>query len=377
MIPGRHFSAAAARRRPRLWRAAFLLSACLGLQACSTLGYYGQSVTGQLEVLAKRRPIEAAAEDPGESAERRAQLRRLQQMREFAVSSLGLPDNGSYRSYADLGRRFVIYNVFAAPELSFTPVRSCFPVVGCLDYRGYFNERMARRHAARLQARGMDVYVGGVAAYSTLGWFDDPVLNSMLEWDEAQLAKFLFHELAHQRLYVKDDTSFNEAFAETVAEVGLERWLAARVAPDVADRLRREEDREKEFVRLILETRRELESLYGSAAAESAKRQGKHAAHDRFRSRYTELRRRWHGDRSFDSWAYGDLNNAKFNAVATYRDTVPAFRALLALCGGDLSRFYEGASRLGQLPPSQRSTCLSQLEAAGADLAGACATLIE
>lgn len=377
MIPGRHFSATAERLRQRLWRAALLFSACLGLQACSTLGYYAQSVTGQIEVLAKRRPIEAAAEDRGESAERRAQLRRLQQMREFAVSSLGLLDNGSYRSYADLQRRFVIYNVFAAPELSFAPVRSCFLVVGCLDYRGYFSERMARRHAARLQARGMDVYVGGVAAYSTLGWFDDPVLNTMLDWDEAQLAKFLFHELAHQRLYVKDDTAFNEAFAETVAEVGLERWLAARVAPDEADRLRGEEEREKEFVRLILDTRSELESLYSSPAAEATKREGKQAAHDRFRTRYTELRRRWRGDRSYDSWAYGDLNNAKFNAVATYRDSVPAFRTLLALSGGSLSRFYERAARLGQLPGSLRSACLAQLEAAGADLAGACVTLIE
>lgn len=182
MIPGRHFSAAA-RLRQRLWRTAFLVTACLALQACSTMGYYAQSVTGQLEVLAKRRPIAAVAEDPDEPPERRAQLRRLQQMREFAVSSLGLPDNGSYRSYADLRRRFVIYNVFATPELSFTPVRSCFLVVGCLDYRGYFSERMARQHAAHLKARGMDVYVGGVAAYSTLGWFDDPVLNTMLDWD--------------------------------------------------------------------------------------------------------------------------------------------------------------------------------------------------
>lgn len=336
------------------------------------MAYYAQSVTGQLEVLAKRRPITAAAADPGEPAERRTQLRRVQQMREFAVASLGLPDNGSYRSYADLQRRFVIYNVFATPELSFKPVRSCFLVVGCLDYRGYFSERMARRYAAQLKAGGMDVYVGGVAAYSTLGWFDDPVLNTMLDWDEAQLAKFLFHELAHQRLYVKNDTAFNEAFAETVAEVGLERWLATRVTHDEADRLQKEEEREREFVRLILETRSELESLYDSTAEATAKRQGKHAALDRFRARYTKMRRRWSGDRTYDSWAYGDLNNAKFNAVATYHDAVPAFRALLALSGGDLSRFYEQAARLGQLPGPQRSACLAQLAAAESQLPGAC-----
>lgn len=376
MIPRRHFSAAA-RLRQRLWRTAFVATVCLALQACGTMAFYAQSVAGQLEVLAKRRPIEAAAEDPGEPAQRRAQLRRLQQMREFAVNSLGLPDNGSYRSYADLQRRFVIYNVFATPELSFAPVRSCFLVVGCLDYRGYFSERMARRHAADLKAGGMDVYVGGVAAYSTLGWFDDPVLNTMLDWDEARLAKFLFHELAHQRLYVMGDTAFNEAFAETVAEVGLERWLAARVAPDEANRLRKEEAREKQFVRLVLEARGELESLYDSTAEEATKRAGKHAALDRFRTRYTELRRRWNGDRSYDSWAYGDLNNAKFNAVATYQDAVPAFRALLALSGGDLSRFYERAARLGQLPVPQRSACLSQLPAADSALPQACAQLTE
>jgi predicted aminopeptidase len=349
--------------------------ACLLLQACSTMGFYAQSVTGQVEVLAKRRPIESAVKDPREAPERRAQLRRAQRMRDFAVAALGLPDNDSYRSYADLRRRFVIYNVFATPALSLEPVRSCFLVVGCLDYRGYFRERMARRYAAGLKANGNDVYVGGVAAYSTLGWFDDPVLNSMLDWDEARLAKFLFHELAHQRLYVKNDTAFNEAFAETVAEVGLERWLTAHVAATEASRLRQAEEREQEFVRLILDTRLDLVSVYDSAVDDDAKRRGKQDAFRRFQGRYAELRRRWGEDPTYDSWAYGELNNAKFNAVATYHDAIPAFRALLALSGGDLTRFYDRAARLGKLPEHERNACLSHLGGPDGMASDACAAL--
>jgi predicted aminopeptidase len=377
MIPAQLFPATESRLGNRLLRVMVMTLACLVLQACSTMSFYAQSVTGQLEVLAKRRPIDAAVEDPNQTPERRAQLRRTQRMRDFAVASLGLPDNDSYRSYADLRRRFVIYNVFATPELSLEPVRSCFLVVGCLDYRGYFRERMARRHAAGLKAKGNDVYVGGVAAYSTLGWFDDPVLSSMLDWDEARLAKFLFHELAHQRLYVKNDTAFNEAFAETVAEVGLERWLTAHVAATEAARLRQAEEREQVFVRLILDARQELLSVYDSAADDATKRQGKRGAFRRFQDRYAELRRNWGNDPTYDSWAFGELNNAKFNAVATYHDAIPAFRTLLALCDGDLTRFYDRAARLGKLPTQQRSACLSQLAGADGSAPDACAALTD
>jgi predicted aminopeptidase len=375
MIPAQHFPASESRLGNRLLRVMAMTLACLVLQACSTMGFYAQSVTGQLEVLAKQRPIASAVEDPREAPERRSQLRRALRMRDFAVAALGLPDNDSYRSYADLRRRFVIYNVFATPELSLEPVRSCFLVVGCLDYRGYFREHMARRYAAELKAKGNDVYVGGVAAYSTLGWFDDPVLNSMLDWDEARLAKFLFHELAHQRLYIKNDTAFNEAFAETVAEVGLERWLAAHVVATDAARLRQAEERERVFVRLILDTRQELVSVYDSAVDDDARRQGKHDAFRRFQGRYTELRRRWGEDPAYDSWAYGELTNAKFNAVATYHAAIPAFRALLALSGGDLTRFYDRAERLGKLPEHERSACLSHLARPDGMASDTCAAL--
>ena len=334
----------------------------LTVQGCASVSYYLQSVDGQLEVLSKRRPIAAIVGDPTRPATTREKLVLVQHIRQFAVEELALPDNDSYRSYADLGRGYVIYNVFATPELSLQPVQSCFLIVGCLDYRGYFREQSARAYAKGLAAQGYDVFVGGVAAYSTLGWFDDPVLSTMLNWDEARVAKFIFHELAHQRLYVKNDTAFNEAFAEAVAEIGLERWLTQRVTPEKARLLRNAQQREQQLVALILDTKSELETLYTSTAAPAVKREEKRRTFARLRENYAMLKARWGSDSGYDAWVDHDLNNAKISAIVTYHDAIPAFRALLDVVAGEMEHFYKLAAEVGALPPPRRHACLTHLK---------------
>jgi len=329
---------------------------------CASLGYYLQSIGGQMEVLGKRRPIEEVIEDSRKPAALRERLKLVTRLREFAASRLSLPDNGSYRHYTDLGREFAVYNVFATPELSLQPIKSCFLVVGCLDYRGYFSEPQARRYARMLLRRGYDVFVGGVAAYSTLGWFNDPVLNTMLTWDEARVAKFIFHELAHQKLYISDDTPFNEAFAETVAEVGLERWLAREVETLHAKRLLAAVQRERDFVHLLLAARSDLDRLFASSADVAAKRVGKKRIFETLHESYRALKRAWNGDASYDAWMHDGLNNAKISAVVTYHDAIPAFRTLLARAGQDLPRFYALAGDVGALPPVRRGRCLVRLK---------------
>jgi len=331
----------------------------LGLSGCANLSYYAQSLRGQWEVSAHSRPIAQILDDVRTDDATKARLKQVLSLREFAVTTLALPDNGSYRAYADLGRSFVVWNVFATPEFSLQPVRSCFLVVGCLSYRGYFHEADAHAYADELRRAGDDVHVGGVVAYSTLGWFDDPVLNTMLKWDDAHLAKFLFHELAHQKLYVPDDSAYNEAFATTVAEEGWRRWQDAR---HLSANDNPELEYESEVIHLVLSTKTRLEMLYASALADAEKRRSKKEIFDALRDDYDILRHRWQ-DRynTYDHWMHGDLNNAKIMAVATYHDLIPAFTALLTAADGDLPRFYALVEMVGRLPLEERSTCLEAL----------------
>lgn len=335
----------------------------LGLSGCANLGYYAQSLRGQWEVSTRSQPIARILNDTSVDESIKDRLRQVLVLREFAVTALKLPDNGSYRAYADLGRPFVVWNVFATPEFSLQPVRSCFPIVGCLSYRGYFHEADARVYADELHRRGNDVYVGGVVAYSTLGWFDDPVLNTMLNWDDAHLAKFLFHELAHQKLYVRDDSAYNEAFATAVAEEGWRRWQEAHHLPASGNP---ELEYETEVIHLVLATQARLETLYASTLADAEKRHAKKLIFDALRAAYDALRQHWQGRfDAYDRWMHGDLNNAKIMAVATYHDLIPAFAALIAAAGGDLPRFYALAAEVGRLPPAARAACLEGLRQSG------------
>lgn len=342
---------------------AVCLFLAVAASGCSAIGYYAQSISGQLDLLSRRQPIEQLLADGRLDPERQERLKRILEMRRFATEVLALPDNRSYLSYADLEREFVVWNVFATPELSLEPLTWCFPLVGCLSYRGYFAERNARNFAARLVEQGHDVYIGGVAAYSTLGWFDDPVLNTMMKWGEPRLAEVLFHELAHQRLYIADDTDFNEAFATVVARRGVELWLQANGSDQALDSFGRQKARDDAVVALILEFRRTLDAVYQSDLSDAEKRSRKAQILGQLQATYKELRAQWDGYKGYDRWMETDLNNAKLASVATYHRFVGGFQALLALADGDFSEYYSKVEGLGVMAASERHQCLADLAA--------------
>jgi predicted aminopeptidase len=333
------------------------------LNACSTLDYYAQSVNGQLDVLTRRQPINRLLQDDTLTPQLRDKLETVLRIRHFASVVLELPDNGSYTSYVQLERPFVVWNVFAAPEFSLQPMEWCFPVAGCVRYRGYFRDSAARDYASGLAAAGYDTYVGGSAAYSTLGWFDDPVFSSLIGLSNARLAGVIFHELAHQKLYIEDDTAFNEGFAMTVELEGVAAWLRSNAdaaeAAEYAVFLARQED----FVALVQRTHEQLQTLYESGATPGEKRRGKARLFAAMRSAYEKLKTRWGGYDGYDAWFADGLNNAKLAALSTYRDYVPWFRQLFRQTGGDFAAFYRAAARIGALPQAQRLERLQQDDA--------------
>lgn len=317
--------------------------------------YLAHTARGQLSLMAKREPISqviASAETP---AQVKTQLERVLAIRAFAVNELGLPDNGSYRSYADLGRQFVVWNVFAAREFSIEPRHWCFPIAGCVAYRGYFSEPKARAFAARLDRDGYDAYVGGVAAYSTLGHFDDPVLNTMIAWSDVQLAAIMFHELSHQLLYVANDSPFNEGFASVVEDEGVRRWLTAQGRSADLGAFHEQRDRYVEFVKLVTETRARLAALYASPVDAGEMRVRKQSLLDEFAQAHARLKARWGGRSPFDRWFNEGVNNAHLASVATYQDCVPGIEAVLAATGRDLRDFYGRMREISRLERAARS----------------------
>jgi predicted aminopeptidase len=337
---------------------------CL-LAGCGEIEFYWQGIVGQTEIVARARPIDeviAATPDPV----LKARLSRAQAIRAFASRELALPDNRSYTNYADLGRPYAVWNVFAAPELSLSPRQWCFPIAGCVSYRGYFAESDARAEAARISAAGDDVHVGGVPAYSTLGYFDDPVLSTFVRYREVELARLIFHELAHQVVYVKDDTSFNESFATAVEEAGIARWLAVEVANrDQAEAAALKADAARgqrlraTFRALVATTRDRLAALYASTASDAEKRAGKAEAFAAMHAEYERQKAEAAGVPSFDRWFAGGANNAGIVAAGLYTDRVPQFTALLAAEGGDLVRFYARVIALAAMPAAQREAALA------------------
>lgn len=343
--------------------AVFFLLTLAMLAGCTGLAYYGQSVTGHLDLMQRREPIPKLLANPSTDPQLRERLARVLSMREFASRKLGLPDNGSYRSYADLDRPYAVWTVVATPPLSLKPQQWCFLIVGCLNYRGYYELAKAEAYAAELAASGADTYVGGASAYSTLGWFNDPVLNTMLHWSDAHVARVIFHELAHQKLFVKNDTAFNEAFADTVAIVGAERWVKAHGDPGELAAFHRYLARENDFVDLVLTTRRRLQAVYASDRSDAAKLEAKQTILAELERTYWELRTTtWSGYAFYDPWFSGGLNNAKLAAVATYRELMPAFSDLLAQFDGDLEPFYAQVKALLPCSPVQRREVLLQPE---------------
>ncbi|HEU4458926.1 MAG TPA: aminopeptidase [Methylibium sp.] len=341
-----------------------LFAACAS--GCASLAYYAQSIGGHLGVMGAARPVDAWLADASTPPELRARLELTQRMREFAIDELALPDNASYRRYADLGRSAVVWNVVAAPELSLQLKTWCFPVVGCVGYRGYFDRAEADAHAGELRAAGLEAAVYGVPAYSTLGklpfdFFADPLLNTFIRYPEGELARMIFHELAHQVAYAEDDTSFNESFATAVERLGGSRWLATRASAAARDEYARFDARRQDFRRITLAARRQLEAIYAGTAGDAAKREAKAAVFDGLRAEHERLKQGpWQGYAGYDGW-FARANNASLAMQGAYNDGVPAFEALFAREGADFARFYAEVRRLAALPRAERKATLDAL----------------
>ena len=342
-------------------RLAALLLALPCAGGCSSIEYYAQAVSGQFEVMWLSEPIEERLQETGTPPPLREKLKRVLAIRDFASRELALPDNDSYRRYADLKRPFVLWNVFAAPEFSVTPVLSCFPVAGCVSYRGFYSEESARKHADALAKAGDDVYLGGVSAYSTLGWFSDPVLSTFVNYPEPEVARILFHELAHQEVYVKGDTVFNESFAVAVEEEGLRRWLEREGTPQLRAAYADSRRRQAEFAALVLKYRARLAEFYAQPLAAEEKRQGKQRLFAEMRGEYEALKASWGGFTGFDRLLSRGLNNAFLVSIASYTELLPAFRALLARDEGDLPAFYRDVKELSKLDKPERDAKLAEL----------------
>lgn len=335
-----------------------LIAALLG--GCDTLHYYGQAVSGQASLLLQRQPLEEVLADGAVDEATRRQLELVREVLSFARQELALQPGGSYRGYVELDREFVVWNVFAAPPFSLEPKQWCYPVAGCLGYRGYFSADAAERHADRLREQGQDVYVGGVSAYSTLGWFDDPVLSTMLNRPPHRLVAVLMHEMAHQTVFLPGDTRFNEGYASLVEREGLRQWLAARGEEQIFQRFLRESRREEAFVALVQAHRQRLERLYQSDRPPGEMRRRKRAIQDSLRRSYRELSASWDSD-PYAGWFAGPLNNAQLSTVSAYHDLVPAFARLLRKSDCRWPVFLERVRELSELQPEARQVALDEL----------------
>ncbi len=363
----------------------------VAIAACESIGYYSQLATGQWSMLRQRQPIETLIKNKETEPALVQRLVLIQQIRQFATEHLALPDNDSYRYFADLQRSHAVWNVFAAEVFSVSPKKWCFPIAGCVSYRGYFSEQDALDYAAELSAQGYDTYVGGVAAYSTLGWFADPVLNTFLYRDDSRLAGLIFHELAHQQLYLAGDTEFNESFATAVEIEGVKKWLAYQASQENSemadesndfDLYRQQQAMSEDFVALILQARTQLEQLYSSAIEEEAMRVQKQQIIERLiTADYQDFKLKWAGDSRYDRWMGVDapanstdgesanrptlnhsrLNNAKLSTVASYHQWLSAFQALYQQCEKDLECFYNRSKQLSLLDKTERDQQLRRL----------------
>lgn len=341
------------------WRLLALAAMGLALCACSSLRYYAQAVHGQGELVLRRQPVRKLLRDPSTNPKLAARLSQALAAREFASRQLDLPDNRSYTTYVALHRPYVVWNVFATPRYSVQAVRHCFPVAGCVAYRGWFSKAAAEADAARMQRRGDDVWVGGVPAYSTLGWFADPILSSMLGWDDDELAGTIFHELAHQLIYAKGDTAFNESFATFVQTEGLREWRASRGLPPDDGRAQAMDDG---FTRLVLDLRERLKALYASGADAEAMEAGKQREIAAFRRRYAAWRdAHFPGDHRYDAWVARPINNARLLPFGLYDQWTPAFAELFRESGGQWPAFYARVRALARESKAKRDSALQGL----------------
>ena len=339
----------------------FTISLVLTSTGCAQLSYYAQATQGQLGLVASAKPIDQWLADPNVSDQLKQRLTRTQQIRKFAVQELELPDNGSYTKYADLNRPYVVWNVIATPELSMKPAQWCFPIAGCVDYRGYYRKEDAQRFANDLRSQGYEVRISGVPAYSTLGWFDDPVLSTFIAYPEAEVARMLFHELAHQVAYAPGDTPFNESFATTVESIGVEQWLDKHGNPDSRERYREFRQRKRDFIDLLTQHRLRLEEVFASDISDDEKRNQKALVITSLEQAYHQIRdQKWGGYSGYDQWFNEPITNAHFVLVATYEELVPAFQALHAK-SGSLKKFYANVQAMAKQDKVRRREQLARL----------------
>ena len=346
-----------------------MLRVCGGLilallvAGCANLAYYTQAVSGHFALMYAKRPIQEVMADPVTDPALKTRLVEAQAIRDFASRELALPDNGSYRAYVDLGRPYVVWNVFAAPEFSVKAEQWCMLIVGCVNYRGFYEQERAEQLAREMRQQGFDTYVSGVPAYSTLGFFDDPLLNTFLRFDEIEVARLIFHELAHQRVFARDDSVFNESFATTVENEGVNRWLARR-NPNALPAFAARQARKSQVAELVAEYRGKLAEAFAAEPTVAAKQQAKTAVMAEMQGAYTDLKASWGGYSAYDKWFGEGLNNARIASLALYTQLVPAFEALLVAEDRDLPRFFRRVEVLAAMNKEERQTALNDLLAA-------------
>jgi predicted aminopeptidase len=342
------------------------------LCGCSDLGYYWHSARGHLAVMNQRVDIDELLADEALDERLRARLQLVQQVREFSVSRLALPDNASYQSYVELGRPYLVQNLFAAPEFSTRLHQWCYPVIGCASYRGYYDEDRLRAYAAGLQAEGLEIYVGKVPAYSTLGWFDDPVLSSFVDWPDYRLAGLLFHELTHQRIYIDDDTTFNESLASAVQQAGTRLWLQSLERDEDIRRLAEWQAYRREVIALIEALRERLAELYSEEIDDPFKRERKAEAIAEARRAHDAVAAKHGVTGGFHKWFSQGMNNAKIGSISAYNAELPAFAAMLDHFEFDFDVFFNYIDELGELDRRQRNACLQAWRENPGTHAGAC-----
>jgi predicted aminopeptidase len=368
--PGTHTPNKKTKKRPlrrALLIVAVLVAITVAFCGCQSVSFYKQAIGGELHILTHQKPIKELLASTNTSDGLKHKLDVVLQARQFAETNLHLATDKQYLKYVDLHREFAVWNVNAAPPLTLEPKRWWYPFVGKASYRGYFNRDAAKKYGAELKKKGYDVYISSVETYSTLGWFHDPVLNTFITEPDADLVEILFHELAHQRVFIPGDTDFNEAFATAVGEEGVRRWLERD--PAAYAKYQRDREQEAVFVDLILECRDKLEAMYDDPRlTDAVKLQRKKEIIDEMRAKHDKVKNeKWGGHSRYQHWFSSEINNAKLNTVAAYYTLVPAFRALLKANDGDMEKFYRAVEQLGKMPKQKRHEALeASLQKTGA-----------
>lgn len=340
-----------------MWRLATLIALVIFAGGCETVHFYSQAASGQLKILAGRESIDRLVTDEKTDPKLRQQLALVQSIRGYASGELHLPVGTAYSAYTQLQGEYALWNLIAAPEFSLSPKRWCYPIAGCASYRGYFDKRNAQLQAGKLRAQGYDVYLGPVPAYSTLGWFDDPVLSSFVNWKPERLASLLFHELAHRRVYIAGDTRFNESFATAVARIALPDWRRRQGIPPPP---KKNVAQARKVNGLMVAARKQLQSIYQSDKSDVEKRTQKARTLQRLRSCYRKLSEGWTQDKNF-AQLIEKTNNATLALVSEYQSQVPAFIQLYKVSGNNWEAFYAAVERLGALPKGERKLRLQAL----------------